>query len=193
VSQNGRRLRLRESREEREWTQQDVAEQLARLAWLRWHKRVGATADMVAKWERGEKRPSPPYRELLCLLFGKSADYLGIGPAKPGQAAKGQDETSTVDASLFVTLDGAAAVLDQLGTAGTILQPKMFDVWKDELMQRRALLKLMGLTPAAAALPFAADAETRSRAGTPTPGTCRIWSTLPTSSRPSTTPPRRQP
>ena len=48
-------LRLRELREEHGWTQQEVADQLARLAWLRYQERVGVNADMVAKWERGEK------------------------------------------------------------------------------------------------------------------------------------------
>jgi transcriptional regulator with XRE-family HTH domain len=67
------RPRLRPLREERGWTQQEVAEQIARLAWLRRREHVGVNADMVAKWERGEKRPSPRYRELLCLLFGADA------------------------------------------------------------------------------------------------------------------------
>ena len=75
------RPRLRALREERGWTQQEVAEQIGRLAWLRRRERVGVNADMVAKWERGEKRPSPRYRELLCLLFGADAPTLGIGGA----------------------------------------------------------------------------------------------------------------
>ena len=65
----GTRPRLRALREERSWTQQDVADQVSRLAWLRSRERVGINADMVAKWERGDKRPSPRYRALLCLLY----------------------------------------------------------------------------------------------------------------------------
>ena len=45
--------RLRALREERGWTQQEVAEQLSRLAFLRMKRHVGVNADMVAKWERG--------------------------------------------------------------------------------------------------------------------------------------------
>src|SRR5258708_18437926 len=75
------RPRLRALREERGWTQQEVADQISRLAWLRRRERVGVNADMVAKWERGEKRPSPRYRDLLCLLFGADAQTLGIGVA----------------------------------------------------------------------------------------------------------------
>lgn len=157
------RSRLRELREERGWTQHDVAEQLGRLAWLEYRKHVGVNADMVAKWERGDKRPSPMYRDLLCLLYGVSVDQLGLGIV-----AKRAPVQSTADASLLATLGGAASVLDQLGAAGAILQPRMFDAWKEELMQRRALLKLIGMTPAVT-MSMAAEDSRRSRAGKPTP------------------------
>ena len=160
------RPRLKELREERGWTQQDVADQVARLAWLRRHERAGVNADMVAKWERGEKRPSPRYRELLCLLFGVDAQTLGFGgAAQPLAGARAHAEEST----LIATLGGAASLLDQLGAAGAILQPRMFGVWKDELMHRRAMLKLIGLatTTGFASL---ADADS-SPSGKPTPDT----------------------
>jgi transcriptional regulator with XRE-family HTH domain len=158
------RPRLREFREARGWTQQDVADQIARLAWVRRRERVGVNPDMVAKWERGEKRPSPRYRDLLCLLFGTDAADLGIGQAL--QVAP-QVSPEPAEGSLIATLAGAASLVDQLGAAGAILQPRMFGVWKDELMQRRALLKLIGLATASG-LTSAADAEF-SRPGKPTP------------------------
>ncbi len=148
-------LPLRALREQRGWTQQEVADQVARMAWLRKSDRVGVNADMVAKWERGDKKPSARYRELLSLVFETDARGLGLG---------GPVHTVTVGAddldgnSLIEMLGGAATLLDQLGAAGAILQPRMFDVWKDELMQRRALLKLMGLATAAGVVP-AADRE----------------------------------
>jgi len=138
----GTRPRLRVLREERGWTQQDVADQVSRLAWLRSRERVGINADMVAKWERGDKRPSPRYRALLCLLYGTDAQGLGIGRAVHAEAAVRPEAD---DSSLIDMLGGAASLLDQLGAAGAILQPRMFGVWSDELMQRRAMLKLMGL------------------------------------------------
>ena len=141
--------RLRALRNERGMTQQDVAEQLAKLAWLRHQERVAVNADMVAKWERGDKRPSAPYRKLLCLLFETDAQALGIGgpgPADPVVRAEADD------GSLIEMLGGAASLLDQLGAAGSLLQPRMFDVWRDELMQRRALLKLMGLAATSGAV-----------------------------------------
>ena len=36
---------------------------------------------MISKWERGEKRPSRLYRQLLCLFFGTSLEELGLGTA----------------------------------------------------------------------------------------------------------------
>lgn len=38
----------------------------------------GVNADMVGKWERGEKKPSPFYREKLCILYTTTADKLGL-------------------------------------------------------------------------------------------------------------------
>jgi tetratricopeptide (TPR) repeat protein len=40
--------------------------------------RVGVNADMVGKWERGEKRPSKTYRGLLSLLYQTTEDQLGL-------------------------------------------------------------------------------------------------------------------
>jgi tetratricopeptide (TPR) repeat protein len=47
----------------------------------------GVTADMVGKWERGEKKPSPFYREKLCRLYETSADQLGLLEAGVREAA----------------------------------------------------------------------------------------------------------
>ena len=84
----GTRPRLKALREERGWTQQDVAEQISRLAWLREHEHVGVNADMVAKWERGDKQPSSRYRELLCLVFETDAHGLGLGGPAPACRAR---------------------------------------------------------------------------------------------------------
>src|SRR5215831_15584792 len=144
------RPRLRALREERGWTQQEVAGQVSRLAWLRRHEHVGVNADMVSKWERGEKQPAPRYRELLCLLFEADAHALGFGGPAPADAGAHGDADGN---SLIEMLGGAASLLDQLGAAGLILQPRMFDVWKDEVMRRRAVLKLMGLATTAGVVP----------------------------------------
>ncbi|MCF7547414.1 helix-turn-helix transcriptional regulator [Pseudonocardia sp. WMMC193] len=133
---------LRQLREQRGWTQQDVAEQIARLAWLRRRKQVGVNGDMVAKWERGVKTPSRPYRELLALLFGVRASELDSPVEVVPQPTSGESD-HLADLTVMADLFG------QLGPAGIVLQPKLFEVWKEELMRRRVLLKLATLAPAA--------------------------------------------
>ena len=51
------------------WTQAKVAEA------------VGVDAKTVGRWERGKALPYPYYREQLCLLFGKTAQQLGLPSA----------------------------------------------------------------------------------------------------------------
>src|SRR3954454_23916613 len=79
-------------------TQQDVAERLQQLAWVQHRRRVGVSADMVSKWERGQKRPSGFYLQLLCALFDVSVTELGfrgaaeltsLGP-RPKDSAMGE-------------------------------------------------------------------------------------------------------
>jgi transcriptional regulator with XRE-family HTH domain len=134
---------LRELRSEAGWTQQQLAEKLAYLAWTRHRQRVAVNADMVAKWERGAKGISPRYRALLCQLFGVTAEQLGIAPTvstAPGRPVRDSE-------SLVSMLDDAASLLDQLGAAGTALAPQMLSAWKDTLTSRRTMLGL--LDPAA--------------------------------------------
>ena len=54
-----KRSGLQQARQDRGWTQEEAADQLARLAWMRRGERVGVNADMIAKWERGDKGISP--------------------------------------------------------------------------------------------------------------------------------------
>src|SRR5215470_9403359 len=76
---NSNRL-LRQQREQRGWTQAQLAEELSPLC--EDDSRIGARGDINAKmigaWERGEHVPSPAYQEKLCLLFAKSAQELGF-------------------------------------------------------------------------------------------------------------------
>ncbi len=58
--------RLRQEREQRDWTQSEVAE------------RIGTTRINVSRWENGITTPSPYYRQRLGELFGKSTQQLGL-------------------------------------------------------------------------------------------------------------------
>jgi tetratricopeptide (TPR) repeat protein len=150
------RSRLRELRCEAGWTQQQLAEKLAYLAWTRHHQRVAVNGAMVAKCERGAKGISPRYRTLLCQLFGVTAEQLGIAAAvsaAPGRPVRDPE-------SLVSMLDDAASLLDQLGTAGTALAPQMLSAWKDTLTSRRTMLGLLD--------PAATDPAGHARAATAT-------------------------
>jgi transcriptional regulator with XRE-family HTH domain len=57
---------LRRERQLRGWSQHRVAEL------------VGTSEDVVSRWERGERKPSPFFQEKFCLLYGKSAEELGF-------------------------------------------------------------------------------------------------------------------
>lgn len=70
--------RLRHQRKVRGWSLDDVASRLDDLAAEIGEKRLGVTASMVGKWERGDVTPRPPYPKLLCRLFGTTADQLGL-------------------------------------------------------------------------------------------------------------------
>jgi transcriptional regulator with XRE-family HTH domain len=68
--------RLRHQRQLRGWTLEDVAEELHLLAGD--GPELGVGAHMVGRWERGVRRPSPPYVRLLSLLFELPPDALGL-------------------------------------------------------------------------------------------------------------------
>ena len=60
--------RLKREREQRGWTQSELAE------------RIGTTQINVSRWENGVTTPSPYYRQRLGELFGKSIQELGLIP-----------------------------------------------------------------------------------------------------------------
>lgn len=144
---------LRAARIRSKWTQRDVAERLQALAHLRQGNRSAAVnADMVSKWERGEKGISPFYRDLLCELFACDARTLGLDDARATTPFNDGDSTS--DSVLIADALGEISdVLTQIGPGAAHLESRMRDVWKDEMMRRRTILKLLGmeseLSPAA--------------------------------------------
>jgi transcriptional regulator with XRE-family HTH domain len=141
VTTDVERPRLRELRTDLGWTQQELADRIAHLAWMERRERVGINADMVAKWERGVKGISPRYRELLCRLFGVAPNQLGLKntPLIPADRTR----PLTDDQSLVAMLDNAAGLLDQLGAAGTALAPHMLHAWRDAVTTRRTMLGLL--------------------------------------------------
>ena len=112
---------------------------------------------MVAKWERGVKGVSRRYRELLCLLVEVTVDQLGLGPAA---SCPTPSRPQVADHLLVSLLYDAAGLLDQLGTAGTVLALQMLAVWKDAVTSRRTLFVLLD--------PAATDPAGHARAATAT-------------------------
>ena len=141
MAADAERPQLRDYRLQLGWTQQEMADRIAHLAWMERRERAGVNADMVAKWERGVKGISPRYRELLCRMFGVTPDQLGL---KNVPSAGAQRVPAKVDdQSLVAMLDNAAGLLDQLGAAGTALAPHMLHAWKEAVTTRRTMLGLL--------------------------------------------------
>jgi DNA-binding transcriptional regulator YiaG len=110
---------LQQHRARFDLTQEAAAEELARLASVHYGVRVGVNADMVGKWERGEKRPSKLYRRLLCLLYQATDEQLGFRhPLVAQQFLVPDTEVNRRDFLRHSGLFGAAMLtpLDWLGT-----------------------------------------------------------------------------
>ncbi len=153
----------RRLRQSRGMTQQDVADALAQLAWTHESRRVGANADMVSKWERGEKSPSAFYRRLLGLLFDAPATVLPPNGDVVGATALAATGDTPID--------------QRLRGYDPILQPALAQMWEDELVKRRSLLKWMGAVPLGGA-EGVAEMVLRGAAQQPVPATpdtvCRL-------------------
>jgi transcriptional regulator with XRE-family HTH domain len=65
-------------REARGWSQQDLADNLNKLAQQR-GVNIEVSTNTVSRWERGViKRPHPLVRQLLAELFGVPVEALGL-------------------------------------------------------------------------------------------------------------------
>src|SRR5579859_7708950 len=77
---------LRYERERRGWSQADIAE------------KTSCDAKTVGRWESGERLPRPYYRQLLCELFGKNAEELGLTGGLPKPQSAPPDRTRSIAA-----------------------------------------------------------------------------------------------
>jgi transcriptional regulator with XRE-family HTH domain len=73
---------LRAEREERGWSYAQEAAALRALARSLHEPEPPADANLAWRWEAGVQQPGPYYRRLLCRLYGRSPDSLGLGPVK---------------------------------------------------------------------------------------------------------------
>lgn len=132
---------LRRQRHLRGWSQARVAAALQEL---------GGVADekLVGKWERGVVHPSPFYREKLCLIYGQTADQLGLLP----------DSTDTPDgADNMISL---RPVADETLNAITDLAEEGVDMQRS----RRSFLRLAGEVGVTLSLPVGVSFSARQPA-----------------------------
>jgi DNA-binding transcriptional regulator YiaG len=128
-------LRLQDYRRRLDLTQDQVADELRRLAWEHFGVRLGVDGQMVSKWERGEKRPSRFYRQLLCLLYSTTEEQLGLRVlAVVSTAEDGYDRLEEpVDA-----LEDGLKRRELLRTAGALAAAVMLPDWLGQLAPRQA-------------------------------------------------------
>jgi transcriptional regulator with XRE-family HTH domain len=144
----GREVRLREQRMLKAMTQQEVAQQVERLAWLLERRRVGVNADMVSKWERGQKQPSALYVRTLSALFGVNPVELGFGIAPQS----GEEHFALDNSSSPLDLMAVLGLVDGRSATVERLQSTMLELRREEVLDRRQILKVMGAAPAVVGL-----------------------------------------
>ena len=80
---------LKRQRELRGWSREKMVKELQAH-----FPEVAVTVDDIVRWENGKRRPSPYYREKLCILFETTADKLGLIPQDIScDQDAGEDET----------------------------------------------------------------------------------------------------
>jgi len=70
--------RLVYERERRGWSQDDAAREAERVAGGLGLPDLVFTGAQFGRWERGECRPRPPLRRVVCELYDASAEALGL-------------------------------------------------------------------------------------------------------------------
>jgi transcriptional regulator with XRE-family HTH domain len=83
---------------QRGWSLDELAKQLKASMLEHGDGESGLTAHTIRRWESGEKRPGPMFRKHLVLVFGMSADRLGL--LTPDELEYRPDETRTPPPSL---------------------------------------------------------------------------------------------
>lgn len=73
---------LRFEREQRGWSQADLAE------------KAKSDTKTVGRWESGKTMPRPYHRQILCKIFDKSPTELGLAPQAPRKPPSGGTPTS---------------------------------------------------------------------------------------------------
>ena len=81
---------LREKRQLRGWSQDDLVRELVGLGIELGERQLGVSASLISRWEHGVTQPRPPYPKLLCRLFNATAEELGPVSPSPSRTASAE-------------------------------------------------------------------------------------------------------
>ena len=149
---------LRQAREARNLTQDEVADGLTQLG------AKGATGGLVSKWERGICRPNRFHRRLLCQFYNANQAELGLAPDAPhapaslpsrnpvgllahasDAAVTARQKRSSVDPATLDELDADVErfALECQAVPHAELFPQVWDDWQqvEQLLDARRSLK----------------------------------------------------
>ncbi len=97
---------IRYERESRNWSQPYLAE------------KVGCDAKTVARWEQGKTLPRPYYRKIICKLFGKTAEELGLVKRRD-TSADPVDSSTVADVALASLPETSPTFSEEAATANS--------------------------------------------------------------------------
>jgi transcriptional regulator with XRE-family HTH domain len=103
---------LRRERQLRGWSQQKVA------------RLVETSEDVVSRWERGERKPSPFYQEKFCALYGKTAEELGFLPPCLNQSPTLVTLVTDINQTINERLEQAESIINLAWEAWFGSRPK---------------------------------------------------------------------
>ena len=103
---------LRRERQLRGWSQQKVA------------RLVETSEDVVSRWERGERKPSPFYQEKFCALYGKTAEELGFLPPCINQSPALVTLVTDINQAIHERLEQAESIINLAWEAWFGSRPK---------------------------------------------------------------------
>src|SRR5579859_5402091 len=103
---------LRRERLLRGWSQQKVA------------RLVETSEDVVSRWERGERKPSPFYQEKFCVLYGKTAEELGFLEPCPNQSPAIVTLVTDLNQAISERLEQAESIINLAWEAWFGSRPK---------------------------------------------------------------------
>jgi transcriptional regulator with XRE-family HTH domain len=103
---------LRRERLLRGWSQRKVA------------RLVETSEDVVSRWERGERKPSPFYQEKFCVLYGKTTEELGFLQPCLNQSSAIVTLVTDINQAINERLDQAESIINLAWEAWFGSRPK---------------------------------------------------------------------